>query len=298
MADSTSALTDATRGIGVLASACRSTSPNDTWYVGCFASCRRARCHRCMCRACPVCTQRPPSDSPKVAPLAWERDVAWYRERIISDALRAPFRPATRTSSGRPAGCCPTAVALYKDRYHDFRCCTGRLNQLPPLRPRGGLGWPRVASLLANLSIYLVGDSLAEQHFLALACLAWATPGFAANLVAHSVPSSSNTRPAFERVARVVIEPIGTTILLTKTSRYNPSMALPSAPHVTDAIQTASFVVVGGWHHHIDRAPARLASLLDRISQMRTRRHAALVHLVAKQSPRAWSERTHALILL
>ena len=285
-------------GLGVLASACQPTSRDDSSFVACYSWCGNnlaANCPRCKCQACPLCNRSPgtttagsPASLP--APPSWQLDAAWYQQRIDSDATRAPASPATAASPATPAGCCPAAVALYRGRYDDFRCCTDRLGKLARLRPIGAFGWLRASPYVANASIYFVGDSLAEQHFLALACLAWATPGFELRLISHVVPdpSGSEASPSFERVVRAVVEPIGTTLLLTKVSAGVSSLALPVSPtsrHVTDAIATASFLVLGGWHHHVGGAQAGLAALIEKVTRIRNHRFVVPILFVSHVYP-------------
>jgi hypothetical protein len=150
-------------GLGMLAARCEPMAPDDTEVEACFSWCTvnaSANCVRCKCRACAVCINPSARHHALPLPVRWESDRSWFDQRVANDTLRTP---------ASPVGCCPAAIELYRERADDARCCVDRRYQLEPLRPAGGAGWEDAAPLLANRSIYFVGDSLAEQHFVALA---------------------------------------------------------------------------------------------------------------------------------
>jgi len=96
-----------------------------------------------------------------LSPVRWTWDPSWFTARLRADRVRTP------------SGCCPAARQVYATRFAkvDFRCCRGRLHEIGPYRPVGGLSWHEAE--LHGTSLTLIGDSLQEQLFLALLCLAW-----------------------------------------------------------------------------------------------------------------------------
>ena len=85
------------------------------------------------------------------AAVSWTTDAAWYASQL-------------------PHGCCPAAEIVFaKDKPH-HRCCNSTRDSIRPLRPVGGCGW-RDATAIGSL--FLFGDSMMEQAFVALLCLAW-----------------------------------------------------------------------------------------------------------------------------
>ena len=93
--------------------------------------------------------------------LHWQADAAWY------------WRQVTR-------GCCPAALKVHTEANPhccldkiDHYCCSQRRGAIQPLRPVGGMSWIEAASALINRTIVLTGDSITEQQFISLLCLAW-----------------------------------------------------------------------------------------------------------------------------
>ena len=88
--------------------------------------------------------------------VTWHEDPAWFASEVSK-------------------GPCPAAAAMYSKRYFSVRnrTCWDRLDTMQPLRARlreGAINW----SSLSDLGdVTIVGDSLAEQHFVALVCYAW-----------------------------------------------------------------------------------------------------------------------------
>ena len=88
----------------------------------------------------------------------------------------------TKFANQATRGCCPVAVKVNSEANpHDwilekisYRCCSLRLGEIRPLWPSGGLNWAQAADVMRNRTIVFTGDSITEQHFVALLCLAWA----------------------------------------------------------------------------------------------------------------------------
>ena len=140
------------------------------------------------------------------------------------------------------AGCCPYAITLYQHRYKDvnYRCCTDRLGEIEPWRPIGGPDWGEMSSSLGNSSIFIQGDSLAEQHFLALLCYAWASEeANVTSLINTKQLDNSYLKEGTTWEAR--IEPVGITVTFC---RWNRPTIIPRHDY-----STVNHLIVGGWHH-------------------------------------------------
>jgi hypothetical protein len=99
--------------------------------------------------------------------VKWIRDVAWFQNEVKK-------------------GCCPYAKQIYNKRYAniEFRCCTSKISRgdIDPLRATGGVDYSQIFHRGTkhnvqenNLSMFIQGDSLAEQHFVGMVCYAWST---------------------------------------------------------------------------------------------------------------------------
>jgi len=167
------------------------------------------------------------------------------------------------------AGCCPFAVKLYHERYGSAqdRCCTDRLDEIEPLRPLSGhhgAGAANWASLMTtwrrhkkknmknddakNITITIQGDSLAEQHFVAMLCHVWSTANDdededeegAAAEVTQLINRSGNWQKAWWE-AQIDMDPIGVTLSFR---RWNTPNLIPDFDYTEPNV-----LIVGGWHH-------------------------------------------------
>ena len=126
------------------------------------------------------------SAAPAPAPsMTWVADDAWFEERVQWYMLNAPVlnvtRPATKYQPPQLwsiRGCCPAAASMWPDR-HGHRCCSEKWHRLLQLRPVGGMDLHELASRLpSGRSVVIIGDSMGQQQFVALLCLAWSSAGF------------------------------------------------------------------------------------------------------------------------
>ena len=116
--------------------------------------------------------------------VEWRMNRSWFAWRLQEDANRDKVVLGDRRSTQgvrHPItyrGCCPAAFELYRGR-SGFRCCTQKLHEIVPLQPVGGSDWAAIAQRIpSNSTIVLVGDSMVQQQFISLICLAWAERGF------------------------------------------------------------------------------------------------------------------------
>ena len=109
-----------------------------------------------------------------------------------------------------------------------------------------------------NATILIQGDSIAEQHFLAMLCHAWTTEGIkVVNLVNHDITGIHN-KARWE----AQIEPIGITISFARNNF--PELA-PDIDYTQPDV-----LIVGGWHHGSNRSSAeRMNRFLDQLHDLR-----------------------------
>ncbi|KAJ1448577.1 hypothetical protein M885DRAFT_574132 [Pelagophyceae sp. CCMP2097] len=186
--------------------------------------------------------------------LGWVEDAAWYDARVASDAARAP------------GGCCPAAVAVYENRYAatHFRCCAHGVGKF---RPVGGATWADHLKRNGTSSLLLSGDSLSEQHFLALLCLAWAEGLPVAGPRSLSPPGeyTPNWRA-------VVAERVEVTFLRSDIPLSRPGIDFKTPTHV----------VLSGWHHG---GTEKLAAYFSSVSSARAGRPTLVVEALPAHFP-------------
>lgn len=202
------------------------------------------------------------------APVEWSLDQNWFDERRKLDRSRPPFK--------KPIGCCPVARVLYKTRYApSFRCC--RFNNgglLKPLRPLGGVDWTN--SSLRNVSIHVVGDSLAEQHFTALLCLAWSSGLKLSPVLKLHGKDKDGINPGTSWACTIV--PLGVEVAFTRSIRL---AVLDAGQGIS--IAGATFLLVGGWHH-IDYS-VKVRDLDAYLGEIAAVRGATAATLVVEETP-------------
>ncbi|KAL7557454.1 hypothetical protein ACA910_009270 [Epithemia clementina (nom. ined.)] len=182
--------------------------------------------------------------------IEWKRDSQWFNNLA-------------------KRGCCPYAQKLYNQSYAyvGYRCCQDRLDRIAPLRPVGGLTYSKLMERFNNaaaaaategnnnnknnndnntnetfvprpISILIQGDSLAEQHYLALLCHAW----YETNVVDFDV---TQERFGVDKNNR------GVYIWNAVNMYLNLTLMRWEWPSVSDHVnyQEYDYVYVGGWHH-------------------------------------------------
>lgn len=169
------------------------------------------------------------SNSSTSAHLHLVQDKAWFKKKA-------------------KAGCCPFAVKLYNHRYGHMhnRCCTNRLNEIKPWRPVGGSNWEMLMEIglknrLRNVTLAVQGDSLAEQHYIAMLCHAWSSEGVV-EVTNVSKPKGDDVNSTSQGTMwEARIEPIGVTMTFV---RWNKPQLAPNFDYAK-----FTFLIVGGWHH-------------------------------------------------
>jgi hypothetical protein len=163
------------------------------------------------------------------------------------------------------------AVSLYSDRYKfiGYRCCADRVadGQILPLRPNAQVDlrlWTKVGM---NWSALVVGDSLAEQYFISLLCLAWATPNLTIRKV-HNMPQAQDW----------VVEPLNVSISFIREDTRELKESL------VQKIREANILVYNAWYHHTEGINnGNLARFVDRLVALRPPQ---LHTIIAEPSPR------------
>jgi hypothetical protein len=194
--------------------------------------------------------------------ITWVQDTAWFRDRVASDVARA----------GRHRGCCPAAVQLYSQRLeeNDFRCCSRRLDEIGALRPVGGATWAESVTLglPQNATMTLVGDSITEQYFLALLCLAWVSPTHRIAQMPTLARTGGNktlwTRAEGAGATWTArIEPGGVALEYVRLDK--PILDL-LPPDVIERLRTVPVLIVGTFHYWaaFEQAMSELVQRLDR----------------------------------
>ena len=173
--------------------------------------------------------------------------------------------------SQRDLGCCKPAITIY-ERYEtvNHRCCTHRLDDIVPFRPVGGMGWKDWSNNMRQRnhrnisSIHFVGDSLGEQHFVSLLCLAWATNGLGVSTptFTHSQPNLGPKNGAHIKGAswKATIDPLNVTISFVRA----PVPELSDYVNYTDS----DVLIVGGWHFG-GTSKKGLNTYLEELGQLR-----------------------------
>jgi hypothetical protein len=214
----------------------------------------------------------PPPSSPlrpsqeSIDPVHWVRDNEWFQQQAT-------------------AGCCPYAKFLYETRYSnvDYRCCTAKWpaagaaaaatnnsDFLEPLKPVGGLGfleyWQRMPadshSLKNHTFVLIQGDSLAEQHFLGMVCLAWSS-----SIPVHWDADPKMWSPGNKFVATLEGDDNASIMTITFV-RWNQPVLAPVA--LTGNLSEPDVVILGGWHHGGVKTP-QLARFLGDVHKQRGR---------------------------
>jgi len=158
------------------------------------------------------------------------------------------------------AGCCPYAVTLYAQRYNkvNHRCCTDRLGEIEPWRPIGGPeGWEEISPSLYNSSVFMQGDSLAEQHFLALLCYAWSSNHTNVTSLVNTNNVDGKWLLKDGTCWEATIEPVGVTL---KFCRWSKPTVIPDFDY-----STVDHLIIGGWHHG-GVGSSEMNSFLDQIA--------------------------------
>lgn len=178
-------------------------------------------------------------------------------------------------------GCCPVAAKLYLFYYEKigFRCCWDKVTKIRPLRLLSEWDWQN-AGVLRNKTVLVLGDSLAQQHFIALVCSAWETAGhWYENLVQERGHGIS------QEVWAARIEPLGITLRFARCT-------IDRVPdYLTETIRSADFVAVSAWYTHYQHYLSGRANLTKQIPKI-------LLHLDSARKARKEPFSTIVLPLL
>lgn len=175
------------------------------------------------------------------------------------------------------AGCCPHAVRLYEYRFsrNNNRCCTDRLDEIEPWRPMiiGEEDDDIWASLIndfnrsslpfTNQSIVIQGDSLAEQHFIAILCHAWSLGVDVASLERVDGRDENFFGDGLMWEARIG----GATGFTFKFIRGNKPALMPGVDY-----SLPRYLIVGGWHHG-GTSSRKINLFLDELERIRAPRN-------------------------
>jgi hypothetical protein len=202
-----------------------------------------------------------------IDPVNCVRDEAWFQQQASK-------------------GCCPYAKFFYEHRYANVghRCChekwwnnnTTSINptttMMDPLRPAGGLEFdeflmefllpflnddPTENNMKRDFSILLQGDSLAEQHFISMLCLAWSS-SLPISIHLDGVDprkwlnGNYKTRLQWANQLNMTIN-----FLRVDVPKLAPASLLVNSgddearrgDHNGNYLQEPDVVILGGWHH-------------------------------------------------
>lgn len=187
----------------------------------------------------PIRTTTKPEEEATVKEVEWVRDEAWFENQVRR-------------------GCCPFAKTLYQGRYANVenRCCTSKVQQgeIDPLRAIGGVDYSPILSSKRNVTIFIQGDSLAEQHFLGMICYAWSANNLSVNLERLSAQKNQNHAQGTVWQAKITDNDSSFKIqyLRWDQPRYPSSARLGLAARETvdfNLFAKPDFIFLGGWHH-------------------------------------------------
>eukprot|EP00756_Hemistasia_phaeocysticola_P026818 Hpha_TRINITY_DN16085_c1_g2::TRINITY_DN16085_c1_g2_i2::g.118915::m.118915 len=184
--------------------------------------------------------------------VEWRRDEAWFAAEVAK-------------------GPCPAAGVMYNKRgkAHN-RTCWDRLDEIQHLRaylPNGTGTFPSSGEWPVNVTI--VGDSLAEQHFLALVCYAWST--------GVTVEGPTILRPS-DPLKPDWGATIGGALRLTYVRQDRFPTALPAAVYIEP-----SLVIVGGFNHF--REPRFVNKYLRAVAKLRQHKRTLFVEALPRHFP-------------
>jgi len=87
--------------------------------------------------------------------IQWQKNETWFYNEVKRE-------------------CCPYVKAVYSPNEQKEKCCRNRLHEIKPLQAIGGPNFSHFSNLIrTETSILILGDSLAEQHFVFMLCHAW-----------------------------------------------------------------------------------------------------------------------------
>eukprot|EP00577_Skeletonema_sp_RCC1716_P022127 CAMPEP_0113380528 /NCGR_PEP_ID=MMETSP0013_2-20120614/4810_1 /TAXON_ID=2843 ORGANISM="Skeletonema costatum, Strain 1716" /NCGR_SAMPLE_ID=MMETSP0013_2 /ASSEMBLY_ACC=CAM_ASM_000158 /LENGTH=222 /DNA_ID=CAMNT_0000262881 /DNA_START=363 /DNA_END=1031 /DNA_ORIENTATION=- /assembly_acc=CAM_ASM_000158 len=141
-----------------------------------------------------------------------------------------------------------------KDDMPENRCCTSKVQQgeIDPLRAVGGVDYSPILSSKRNLTIFIQGDSLAEQHFLGMICYAWSANNLSVNLERLSAQKDVAQGTVWQANITENDSSFKIQYLRWNQPRYPPSARLGLASTETvdfNLLAKPDFIFLGGWHH-------------------------------------------------
>lgn len=185
--------------------------------------------------------------------MIWHKDPAWFASEVSK-------------------GPCPAAAVIYSGRYSlvQNRTCWDRLHEIQPLRAHLLNGSIRWSSFLSDIgepaNVTIVGDSLAEQHFLALVCYGWSAG------VPVDGPHKLKQRGMFADWHAFVGGALRLTFIRQSQLPQTLDRAVYAAP---------SFLIIGGFHH----GHSRLAKYIRAVAELRGAKQTLVVEALAVHFP-------------
>ena len=194
------------------------------------------------------------------SPVIWLKDPAWF----ASEVRKGP---------------CPAAAAIYSRRYSlgqdlQNRTCWNRLHEIQPLRAHllnGRISWSSWSDVGEPANVTIVGDSLAEQHFVAIVCYAWSA-GVPMD-GPHMLKQVVHERDADWRAT------IGGALRLTFKRQNNLLETLDR-----DVYAAPSFLIIGGFHH----GHSGLAEYIRAVAELRGVKQTLIVEALPAHFPGGW----------
>ncbi len=176
--------------------------------------------------------------------VKWIHDVAWFQNEVNK-------------------GCCPHAKQVYYERYAniEFRCCTSKLSrgEIDPLRAVGGVDYSQIFQ--RNTTIYIQGDSLAEQHFVGMVCYAWSS-GLTVDMKRLSSEQGANAGTIWQAN---ITENDSTNQFTIHYLRWNQPTVPPRDIIDFKLLGRPNFIFLGGWHHGLSDNHS-ITKFLDQMS--------------------------------
>jgi len=183
--------------------------------------------------------------------VIWLKDPAWFASEVSK-------------------GPCPAAAAIYRRRYRGLqnRTCWDRLHEIQPLRAHllnGSISWSSWSDVGEPANVTIVGDSLAEQHFVAIVCYAWSVG------VPVDGPHMLNDVVTADWRAT-----IGGALRLTFKRQDELLETLDR-----DVYAAPSFLIIGGFHHN----RSGLAEYIRAVAELRGVKQTLVVEALPAHFP-------------
>ena len=188
--------------------------------------------------------------------VIWLKDPAWFASEVSK-------------------GPCPAAAAIYSGRYSlvQNRTCWDRLHEIKPLRAHllnGSISWSSWSDVGEPANVTIVGDSLAEQHFVAIVCYAWSA----------GVPMDGPHRLKQDHVVRTGLPDWRATIGGALRLTFKRQETIPKTLD-RDVYAAPLFLIIGGFHH----GHSGLAEYIRAVAELRGVKQTLVVEALPAHFP-------------